>query len=70
MGVQGYLKAYAVRNGHIKRITDMDIELPVFELSGANIINNFIAFPSQKNSSMKIKFPILVLLAKNVVLSP
>lgn len=56
-----------MRNGHIKRITDLDIELPVFEICGTNIINNFVAFPNQKNASMKVRFPILVLLAKNVV---
>ena len=55
-----------VRNGHIKRITDVDIELPVFEICGSNIINNLISFPSQKGQSMRIKLPILVLLVKNV----
>ena len=47
----------------------MDIELPVFEISGSNILNNFIAFPSAKNGSMKMKLPILVLLVKNVVIA-
>jgi hypothetical protein len=59
----------AVRNGHIKRITDPDIELPVFEISGSNIVNNFIAFPSQKNVSMRVRHPIVVLLVKNVVMA-
>jgi Protein of unknown function (DUF667) len=49
-------------------VTDQDIDLPVFEISGSNIINNYIAYPSSKNSSMRIKMPILVLLAKNVVI--
>jgi len=66
MVIQGYTFVYAVQNGHIKRITDQDIELPVFEISGTNIINNYIAFPAQKNQSMRIKFPVLVLLVKNV----
>jgi hypothetical protein len=55
-----------VRNGHIKRITDLDIELPVFEISGNNIVNNYIAFPGEKQGSLRIKMPILVLLVKNV----
>lgn len=67
MVVERYFFNNKVRNGHIKRITDQDIELPVFEISGSNIINNFIAFPANKNHSLKIKMPILVLLVKNVV---
>ena len=57
-----------MRNGHIKRITDADIELPVFEISGSNVLNNFIAFPATKNASMRVKMPVLVLLVKNVAL--
>lgn len=38
----------------------------MFEISGSNIVNNYIAFPSQANTSMRIKLPILVLLVKNV----
>lgn len=45
----------------------MDIQLPVFEISGTNIVNNYIGFPNNKNGSMKMKMPILVLLVKNVV---
>ncbi len=66
MVVQRYFNSYSVRNGHIKRINDPDIELPVFEICGSNILNNFIAFPSSKNGNMKIKWPHLVLLVKNV----
>ncbi len=57
-----------MRNGHIKRVTDQDIELPVFEISGSNILNNYLAYPSGKNHSLRVRMPILVLLAKNVVL--
>ena len=55
-----------MRNGHIKRITDTDIELPVFEISGSNVVNNYIAYPATKNASMHVKMPVLVLLVKNV----
>ena len=60
------MKCNAVRNGHIKRITDPDIELPVFEISGSNVVNNLIAYPASKNASMRVKMPVLVLLVKNV----
>lgn len=66
VGVERYRENDLVRNGHIKRITDSDVELPVFEICGANIANNYIAFPAQKNASLKIKYPVLVLLVKNV----
>jgi hypothetical protein len=68
MGIKRYKILHSVRNGHIKRITDLDIELPVFEISGNNIINNYLAYPAGKNASMKIRMPILVLLVKNVEL--
>jgi len=47
-------------------LTDQEIELPVIEILGTNIAKNYLAFPSNPASSMKIKFPILVILAKNV----
>ena len=50
----------------MKRITDPDIELPVFEISGSNVVNNLIAYPASKNASMRVKMPVLVLLVKNV----
>jgi len=55
-----------VQNGHIKRLTDPDIELPVIEVSGININKNYISLPANPAASLKIKMPILVLLVKNV----
>lgn len=55
-----------MRNGHIKRLTDPDIDLPVIEVAGTNIQRNFIALPANPQASLRIKMPILVLLVKNV----
>ena len=55
-----------VRNGHIKRLTDQDIDLPVIEICGTNIINNYLSIPNNPKASLKMKMPILVLLVKNV----
>jgi hypothetical protein len=55
-----------VQNGYIKRLTDQDIELPVIEICGNNILKNYIALPVNPSSSLKIKMPIFVLLVKNV----
>jgi hypothetical protein len=66
VGLQRYNFANPVSNGHIKRVTDQDIELPVFEIIGTNVQKNYIALPESDKSSLKIKMPILVILAKNV----
>ena len=58
---------YLVKNGHIKRLTDPDIELPVIEIAGTNINHNYICLPSTPQKSLKIKYPIMVLLTKNVM---
>ena len=47
-------------------MTDQDLELPVFEVSGNNIASNYVAYPHGKNESMRMKMPILVILVKNV----
>lgn len=66
MVIKRYTNYNLVQNGHIKRLTDADIDLPVIEICGVNINKNFIALPSNPASSLKIKMPILVLLVKNV----
>ncbi len=66
MVVERYASNNEVQNGHIKRLTDTDIDLPVIEICGVNINKNLISLPANPNSSLKIKMPILVLLVKNV----
>ena len=34
-----------VRNGHIKRLTDTDIQSSVLEIMGTNVSTNFISCP-------------------------
>ena len=67
MAVQWYQPTNSVRNGHIKRLTDQDIDLPVIEIVGTNIQKNYIALPANPQHSLRIKMPILVLLVKNVL---
>lgn len=62
----GNFPHHIVRNGHIKRLTDPDIDLPAIEISGTNILQNYLAVPANPKSSLKIKYPIIVLLVKNV----
>jgi hypothetical protein len=69
MVIKRYKFYYLVQNGHIKRLTDGDIDLPVIEIFGVNINKNFLALPANPASSLRIKMPILVLLVKNVNIS-
>ena len=55
-----------VRNGHIKRITDQDIQSSVLEIMGTNVSTNHITCPADKNKTLGIKLPFLVMIIKNV----
>ncbi len=55
-----------VRNGHIKRITDNDIQSSVLEIIGTNVSTNYITCPAQQNQTLGIKLPFLVMIIKNL----
>jgi len=55
-----------VKNGHIKRIMDGDMQSSVIEIAGANVSTNFITCPADPNQILAIKMPYLVLLIKYV----
>jgi len=55
-----------VRNGHIKRITDNDIQSSVLEIIGTNVSTNYITCPAQSNMTLGIKLPFLVMIIKNL----
>jgi hypothetical protein len=57
-----------VRNGHIKRITDADIQSSVLEIMGTNVSTTYIECPSEKKKTLGIKLPFLVMIIKNVSL--
>ena len=56
----------AVRNGHIKRLTDYEIQGSVLELMGTNVNNTFIACPAEPEKTLGIRQPLMVLLVKNL----
>ena len=58
-----------MRNGHIKRITDQDIQSSVLEIMGTNVSTCFITCPADKNKVLGIKLPFLVMIIKNVCLA-
>jgi hypothetical protein len=55
-----------VRNGHIKRITDNDIQSSVLEIIGTNVSTNYITCPAQQSRTLGIKLPFLVMIIKNL----
>ena len=56
----------SVRNGHIKRITDTDIQSSVLEIMGTNVSTTFISCPADPNQTLGIKLPFLVMIIKNL----
>jgi cilia- and flagella-associated protein 20 len=54
------------KNGHIKRITDPDIQSSVLELVGANVSTNYITCPKDPKKTLGIKLPFLVMIIKNM----
>jgi len=55
-----------VRNGHIKRITDNDIQSLVLELVGTNCCTTYITCPADPKKTLGIKLPFLVMIVKNM----
>lgn len=55
-----------VRNGHIKRLTDADIDSSVLEVMGTNVSTSYIACPIEPSKTLGIKLPFLVMIIKNL----
>jgi len=55
-----------VRNGHIKRITDSDIQSSTLEICGSNVSTTFITCPADPKKTLGIKLPFLVMIVKNL----
>merc|ERR1711865_1109119 len=55
-----------VRNGHIKRMTDTDIQSSVIEIMGTNVSTNYISAPADPQKTLGIKLPFLVMIIKNL----
>ncbi len=55
-----------VKNGHIKRLTDQDIQSSVIEIMGTNVSTNFITCPADPKQTLAIKLSFLVMIIKNV----
>ena len=58
---------FSVRNGHIKRLVDPDIQSPSIEIIGANVDANYIYTPADPKKSLGIKMPTIVFLIKNLM---
>lgn len=54
-----------VHNGHIKRLTDEDIQSLVLEVSSTNVSSTYITTPPGKGT-LGVKLPYLVMIIKNM----
>ena len=52
--------------GHIKRITDPDIQSFVLEIVGTNVSTTYITCPADPRKTLGIKLPYLVMIVKNM----
>ena len=59
-----------MRNGHIKRITDPDIQSSVLEIAGTNVSTTYVTCPADPKQTLGIKLPFLVMIIKNVRAGP
>ena len=55
-----------MQNGHVKRITDPDIQSSVVEVMGTNVSTNYIVCPADSKKTLGIKLPFLVMIIKNM----
>jgi len=55
-----------IKNGHIKRITDGEINSSVLEIMGTNVSTNYITAPADPKETLGIKLPFLVMIIKNL----
>ena len=55
-----------MRNGHIKRITDEDIQSSVLEIVSANVSTTYVTCPADPAKTLGIKLPFLVMIIKNL----
>ncbi|XP_050093917.1 cilia- and flagella-associated protein 20-like [Anopheles aquasalis] len=54
------------KNGHVRRLTDEDLNSLVLELMGVNVATTYITAPCAPCPSLSIKLPFLVMLLKNM----
>jgi hypothetical protein len=55
-----------VQNGHIKRLTDQEIQSSVLEIAGTNVSTTYIQCPAEKSKFLGIRLPYLMIILKNV----
>ena len=55
-----------MQNGHIKRITDQDIQSSVLEIMGTNVSTTYLVCPADPKQTLGIKLPFLVMIIKNL----
>ena len=54
------------RNGHIKRITDNDVQSSVLEVEGSNVSTTYTTRPADPKQTPGVKLPLVVMIIKNL----
>lgn len=54
------------KNGHIKRVTDNDLNSLVLEMISSNVATTFICAPAPPCCSLAIKLPFIIMIVKNL----
>ncbi len=55
-----------LKNGHVRRDKDPDIDSCAIEIIGANVNNNFISTPADPEAGLNIKMPTIVFQVKHL----
>ena len=55
-----------MKDGHVRRVHDEDIQSPVLEVEGRTLSTTFLVCPADASKTLAIKLPYLVLLVKNL----
>ena len=55
-----------MQNGHIKRITDQDIQSSVLEIMSDSVATTYVVTPADPQKTLGIKLPFLVMIIKNL----
>ncbi|GLV38893.1 Basal body up regulated gene 22 [Carabus blaptoides fortunei] len=55
-----------VKNGHIRRVTDEEVQTLAVEVMGTNVATTYISCPPDKKQTLGIRLPFFVMLVKNM----
>lgn len=55
-----------MRNGHIRRVSDEDVQTLALEIMGTNVATTYILCPADRKNVLGIRLPFFVMIVKNM----